>query len=629
MTTIALHKYSQKIEQLIEDHQLDEAITHCRHILQQHPRHVDTYRALAKAYLERGNYLDAVDLTQRILSTDPSDMIAHVGLSIAYKEQSNLDQSIWHLERALDVEPYNIPLREELLDLYTLKKVSLPDSMAPSSAALARMYLKSEMYNAAIVELRHSLAQEPDRIDLKVLLAETLYWANQRVEAVSLSLEILDVLPNCVPLNAIMADIWLQTGRVAEAQAYLQRLQAMTLLDKTHFDPETTVGRAFIARGAPPIPDEVTVEQFGEESLLKPDSETAVTAMVDSGWIEEFSMEDTAQLPEDEAAEVEVEAEEDEGVTGWLLEAARSTGEIFGTQPLVMPSDPLEEESDWFIDPGDEDDESLDELLGDVDGETQLDDWLTGLDSGLSVPSTDEPEGASKTGFTGMLTGLDSEPGIVDDTAVPTGFTDIFEDISDEQVEDASNLDLAELAELDLDQFLADENDESLSEENATGTVDDIFAEGLTTLFGDMGSPDLEESESFDETDDTDLDEFLASNLGSLAEAEVSNEEDEHTGYTELFDQLSTDSFPDEHEKQDGEHEELASDWLTPTTDALVPDSAEVVDDEEAPDWMAEVKQDEFEPVQIDPELMANWLSESDAQIESADETGQSNWLTA
>ncbi len=678
MTTIALHKYTQKIEQLIEEQQIDEAISHCRHILQQHPRHVDTYRTLAKAYLERGDYSDAVDLIHRVLSTDPSDMIAHVALSVAFKEQSKLDQSIWHLERALDVEPYNTPLREELVDLYTLKKADLPDSMAPSSAALARLYLKSEMYQAAIVELRHALAQEPNRIDLKVMLAETLYLANQRIETVSLSLEILDVLPNCIPVNAILAEIWLQTGRVAEAQTYLQRLQAMTLLDKAHFDPETTVGRAFIARGAPAIPDEVTVEQFGEEPLLEPDSEPPVIAMIDSDWIEEFSMEDTAELPEAEAAEVQEDEDEDEGVTGWLVEAALATGENFGTQPLVMPPDPLEAESDWFIDSGDGDDESLDDLLGDVGGDTQLDDWLDGLDAKVSDPLTDEPEDEGPPGFTGMLTGLlDSELEMVDDTAVSSEYTDLLGDTFEPQAEemddtavsseytdlfgdtfepqveemdgtavssdvtdqfagmtephaeDAPALNLDELGGLDLDQFLADQDDKSLSEEQAVGSAGGSFAEGLTALFSEMDSSDSEIADSFDEADDEadeiDLDAFLESDLETLAEADESDEADEHTGYTQLFDQLSTDAFPEELE----EPGLLDSDWLSPTTDALAPDLDEGMDDEEAPDWLAEVKQDEFEPVQIDPKLAEDWLSAPDTPTETADEAGQSDWLTA
>ncbi len=644
MTTIALHKYTQKIEQLIEEQQLDEAINHCRHILQQHPRHVDTYRMLAKAYLEQGNYSDAVDLIHRILSTDPSDMIAHVALSIAFKEQSKLDQSIWHLERALDVEPYNTPLREELVDLYTLKDTVLPDSMAPSSAALARLYLKSEMYQAAIVELRHALAQEPDRIDLKVMLAETLYLANQRVETVTLSLEILDVLPNCIQVNAILAEIWLQTGRVAEAQTYLKRLQAMTLLDKAHFDPETAVGRAFIARGAPTIPDELIVEQFGDAPLLEPDSETPVIAMINSDWIEEFSMEDTAELPEAEAAEAQ--EDEDERVTGWLVEAALATGENFGTQPLVMPPDPLAEESDWFIDSDDQDDESLDDLLGDVGGDAQLDDWLNDLDVKVSDSLTDEPESEGKTGFTGMLTGLlDSELEMVDDTAVPSEFTDLFGDTFESQAEeiddtavpaditdlfagmtephaeDASAMDLAELGDLDLDQFLADQDDKSLSEEPA----DDSFAEGLTSLFSEMDNSESDLAESFDEADEIELDSFLESDLETLAEADQADEADEHTGYTELFDQLSTDAFPEELE----EPEALDSDWLTPTTDALAPDLAESMGDEEAPDWLAEVKPDEFEPVQIDPKLAVDWLSAPDTPAESADEADRSDWLTA
>ncbi|MCB9444717.1 MAG: tetratricopeptide repeat protein, partial [Ardenticatenaceae bacterium] len=699
MTTIALHKYTKKIEQLIEDQQLDEAIAHCRHILQQHPRHVDTYQTLAKAYLERGNYSDAVDLLQRILSTDPSNLIAHAALSVAYKEQSNLDSSIWHLERALDIEPYNTPLREELLELYTLKKAALPDSIGPSSAALARMYLRSGMYQAAITELRHTLAQEPDRLDLKVVLAETLYWANQRVEAVSLALEILDILPNCISVNAILAEIWLQTGRVAEAQVYLKRLQAMTLLDKVRFDPETAVGRAFIARGAPLIPDEILIEQYGEAPLAEPESATAVVAMVDSGWIEEFSMEETDERPGDEAADIDKG-----GTTGWLVEAALASGEHFGTRPLVMPPDPLEAETDWFVDPGAEDDESLEELLGDVGDDAQLDDWLTGLDTGISISPTDEPKVEEVTGFTGMLSGLlDSELDIVDETAEPVGVTDLFangvepqgedfvsEDISSDfanlfadvtegQIEDAPVLDLSELTELDLDQFLADKNDESWSEADASAVVEegDSFAKGLTALFSDMDDADLTVEDSFDEADDIDLDEFLDSDLGALAKADEA-EEDEHTGYTQLFDQLSTDAFPGELEEsgsvwptptsddlvsdlaeageaveeaekaeEDDDHtgythlfdqlstnafpdepKELGSDWLTPTTNDLVSDWAEAEDEEEAPNWLSEVKEDEFEPVQLDPNLTSALLSESKTPTEPADKALPSDWLT-
>jgi len=52
MEKISLRKYVKEIEALIEGNHIDEAITHCRHILRTYPKHIDTYRLLAKAYLE-------------------------------------------------------------------------------------------------------------------------------------------------------------------------------------------------------------------------------------------------------------------------------------------------------------------------------------------------------------------------------------------------------------------------------------------------------------------------------------------------------------------------------------------------------------------------------------------------
>jgi Tfp pilus assembly protein PilF len=92
----------------------DLAIQHCRHILQQHPQHVASYRLLAKALLEQGDHSGAAELFQRILSADPNDHIAHAGLAIIYQEEDVLSQSLWHLERAHEIEPYNAAIQQEL-----------------------------------------------------------------------------------------------------------------------------------------------------------------------------------------------------------------------------------------------------------------------------------------------------------------------------------------------------------------------------------------------------------------------------------------------------------------------------------------------------------------------------------
>ena len=122
MTSILLHDYVEQVDKLIDDNRLVEAIEHCRHILHTYPRHIDTYRVMGKALLEKQEYDAATDLFLRILGADPSDFISHVGLSIIYREESQEDQALWHLERAYEVQPYNVAIQGELRKLYAHAK---------------------------------------------------------------------------------------------------------------------------------------------------------------------------------------------------------------------------------------------------------------------------------------------------------------------------------------------------------------------------------------------------------------------------------------------------------------------------------------------------------------------------
>ena len=59
MAKIALRVYNNEIGDLTDHGQIEEAVAHCRHILETYPKHVDTYRLLGKAYLEEQRYGDA------------------------------------------------------------------------------------------------------------------------------------------------------------------------------------------------------------------------------------------------------------------------------------------------------------------------------------------------------------------------------------------------------------------------------------------------------------------------------------------------------------------------------------------------------------------------------------------
>ena len=227
MAKLSLRAYQREIERLIDRGQTDEAILHCRHILQQTPKHLNTYRLLGKAYLENQRYGDAADILQRVLSAVPDDFVSHAGMSIIREDENNMDAAIWHMERAFEVQPYNAAIREELSRLYGRRDGLEPPKIFNTRGSLARMYAKCNLYAQAIAELRAALGEDSQRPDLQVLLARMYAQSGQRVEAVETCNGLLNKLPNCLEANQILTEILPGTERAAEAQTYRQRLIAL------------------------------------------------------------------------------------------------------------------------------------------------------------------------------------------------------------------------------------------------------------------------------------------------------------------------------------------------------------------------------------------------------------------
>lgn len=227
MATISLRGYVREIDTLIEGGQVDEAIAHCRHILQGYPKHLSTYRLLGKAYLESQRHGDAADVLQRVLSAIPDDFLAHLGLSIVREDEGNLDAAIWHMERAFETQPSNAAVQSELRRLYAVRDGNEPVKIQLTSGALARMYIKGNLLPQAIAELRTALRDDPQRIDLQVVLARAYALASQRLEAVETCSNILNVLPYCFEANQILAEILPGTERAEEARIYLDRVEAL------------------------------------------------------------------------------------------------------------------------------------------------------------------------------------------------------------------------------------------------------------------------------------------------------------------------------------------------------------------------------------------------------------------
>ncbi|MEK9163247.1 MAG: tetratricopeptide repeat protein, partial [Chloroflexota bacterium] len=227
MADIALRSYLEEIDRMVDSNQVDEAIAHAKYILGIYPKNLEAYKVLAKCLLEKNRHIDAADIFQRVLSAVPDDFVSHIGMSIAREDESNLDAAIWHMERAFEVQPSSGPVQEELKRLHGKREGMEPPKVRLTRGALARLYQKGHHYQQAIAELQAAITEEPDRYDLKALLAQALWHANRLEEATEACNKILETLPFCREANRILALVWSESGREAEAKIYHKRLEAL------------------------------------------------------------------------------------------------------------------------------------------------------------------------------------------------------------------------------------------------------------------------------------------------------------------------------------------------------------------------------------------------------------------
>jgi tetratricopeptide (TPR) repeat protein len=227
MPDIALQTYNTEIKDLIDHGHFEEAIAHCQHILETFPKYIETYRLLAKAFLEQSRHGDAADVFQRVLSVEPDDWLSHVAMAIVREDESNLDMAIWHMERAYEVNPSNTTVQQEIRRLRGRRDGVEPPKLRLTRAALARMYIKGGLFSQAVAEIRAALVDDPDRPDLLALLASALYESGSLQEAADICNTLLKKLPFCREANRILGLVLWNTGKKDEAEKFFQRLAAL------------------------------------------------------------------------------------------------------------------------------------------------------------------------------------------------------------------------------------------------------------------------------------------------------------------------------------------------------------------------------------------------------------------
>jgi competence ComEA-like helix-hairpin-helix protein len=302
MAKVSLRNYNREIESLIDHDRLEEAIAHCRYILQSYPKHLETYRLLGKAYLESKRYPEAADIFQRVLMAAPDDFVSHVGMSIIRDNQGRLDESIRYMEGAFEVQPSNAAIQAELQRLYGRRDGVQPPKIRLTRGALAHMYMQGELYPQAIGEIRGVLSEDPRRVDMQVLLALAYYRSGQRVESSEVCTKLLDRYPYCLEANRLLAAILPGTEGAEGANLFRDRLQEL--------DPYTAfvTGSIFLASNVPDMA--ISLERLAWSSGQKVEMRPEWASSLGIPLGEEVSLE---KVPSEQPEEVPSAADNQEG----------------------------------------------------------------------------------------------------------------------------------------------------------------------------------------------------------------------------------------------------------------------------------------------------------------------------
>jgi len=643
MAKVPLRVYIKEIETIIEQKQTEEAIAHCRHILQFYPKHIDTYRMLGKAYLESQRYGNAADIFQRVLSSVPDDFVSHVGMSIIREDESNLDAAIWHMERAFEGQPYNAAIQSELRRLYGRRDGMEPPKVYLTRGALARMYVKGNLHQQAVAELRAAIAEDPQRFDLRVYLAQMYAQSGDQVKAIETCGSIVSKLPYCIEANRLLAQLLEKTERIEEAQGYKKRVEELNPYE------------AFVGPNAPnesQVPAQaVIVDQLiwdgGPAVAASDQPEWAATAGVDFGeatqqdeglpdWMSGSASEYPALLGSSEAPS-DSEAEQ---IPDWMKEAGwgPSTGTFdesksaFADEEEALPAGDAEAVAgnipDWLqqmAPPGaiENPDEVSEDELGfseaTASGE-EIPDWLQGLDQEKESIPEDLPDWLTPAaGITAAaaISGLSDKDQQTEDVDLPDWLAE--EDLELEAADETEGESLPEwLQEISTDESIELDAEESaipdwLVEDNGELTTTDETAESeLPDWLQEAAEQEIEEA--IPEAEVSELPDWLAPAGGITAAAAIAglSDKEQEPEEAELSDWLVEETIA---ETEENAEEESLPDWLQ---DMSTEESTAEAEEAELPDWLVE-ETTEAETI-AEEESLPEWLQEMSTE-EATDES--------
>lgn len=204
----SLHAAYDAARQALHAGEFKRAIALLDHILQQFPQFVDASQLRGEAYLQAHRYDDAVATFQQVLQADPEHMNALYGLGAACHAVGNEADARAAWEQALEIQPDLAEQRPLIHEVFPA--LGAQPAEQQTHAGRARLYTRNGSFSRAVRVLRVQVRAQPQRTDLAVALAETLWRAKRLADTRRVCYNVLAVNPQLVKPTLLLAYMLLE-----------------------------------------------------------------------------------------------------------------------------------------------------------------------------------------------------------------------------------------------------------------------------------------------------------------------------------------------------------------------------------------------------------------------------------
>lgn len=243
------------------------AIETCRRLLDQFPEYVVAYQLLGEAHLEQRQADEAERAFQEALRRDPQNVASYVGLGLIAEERQDPRTALAYMQAAWEIDPRRPELRNHVVRLAP-EVYNAEGRLQLTRAGLSSLHSSAGRWGRAVNECAATLAEHPDRVDVRLRLAEALWRRGEDDRAAATCQNVLERAPQAVVALLILADIERRRGNADEAQALRDRARAA--------DPDGAQASALFADGTDEqisffIPEEIPQFQDDARPVAEPE----------------------------------------------------------------------------------------------------------------------------------------------------------------------------------------------------------------------------------------------------------------------------------------------------------------------------------------------------------------------